>query len=144
MSKTEYNRIYHKARYHRRCEIAKERLGGCCAICDSQNDLQFDHIDPSTKEYTVTQKWFLPLEQWFLEIDKCQLLCEKHHLEKTSRESQTRTHGTISMYRWEKCRCDLCVKANSIYSAKYSKNRIWCKLCKKRYYKSCKVHAPVD
>jgi 5-methylcytosine-specific restriction endonuclease McrA len=44
------------ARYHRLRMKGIEMLGGVCVNCASTDDLQFDHIDPSSKSFTVTSK----------------------------------------------------------------------------------------
>ena len=63
-----------------------EQLGGVCSHsnCNSTEDLQLDHINPLEKSYGISQR----ISSWDIkklqpEIDKCQLLCPKHHLEKT-------------------------------------------------------------
>lgn len=60
-----------------------ERLGGKCAICGYVGDpvvFDFDHIDPSTKEYQpgAVLQWVNREEAW-LEIQKCRLLCANCH-----------------------------------------------------------------
>ena len=63
-----------------------EQLGGVCSHpnCNSTEDLQLDHINPLEKSYSISTR----ISSWDIkklqpEIDKCQLLCPKHHLEKT-------------------------------------------------------------
>ena len=63
-----------------------EQLGGVCSHpnCNSTEDLQLDHINPLEKSYSISER----ISSWDIkklqpEIDKCQLLCPKHHLEKT-------------------------------------------------------------
>ena len=68
-----------------------EQLGGVCSYpgCNCTEDLQLDHINPLEKEYNISER----LSSWDFkklqpEIDKCQLLCPKHHLEKTLKDAK--------------------------------------------------------
>lgn len=63
-----------------------ERLGGKCVECGTTKRLQFDHIDPLEKSFDISRKITAPLEMLYPEIDKCQLLCSKCHLNKTKDE----------------------------------------------------------
>ena len=63
-----------------------ERLGGKCVECGSTRLLQFDHIDPFKKSFTVASKMTAPIEVLYEEVDKCQLLCAKCHFNKTKNE----------------------------------------------------------
>lgn len=58
-------------------------LGGECVLCGSEEDLQFDHIIPSTKEAEMVTLWHRSKNVWLAEVAKCQLLCEPCHREKT-------------------------------------------------------------
>ena len=110
----------------RRHAMLISKLGGKCAICGSQENLQFDHIDPDNKDFNIvsnlgSKKMTILLE----EITKCQLLCRTHHLEKTSKERKEKSkanlkHGTLNAYYRHKCRCLPCKRARSDY---YFKNK---------------------
>ena len=63
-----------------------ERLGGKCVECGTTKRLQFDHIDPLEKSFDISRKMTAPLKVLYPEIDKCQLLCPKCHLNKTKDE----------------------------------------------------------
>ena len=70
-------------RRKKRLQEMKDYLGNKCTHpgCNQTENLQFDHIDPKTKCFNVN-----PQDSWektLPELDKCQLLCPKHHLEKT-------------------------------------------------------------
>lgn len=108
---------YMKARWQHRRQEAIEFLGGKCSICDSRSNLEFDHIDPAEKEFTIAKGSSFSNERFWLEIAKCQLLCEIHHKEKTISQQigktpgnkiETPVHGTGVMYQRENCRCDEC------------------------------------
>lgn len=106
----------------------------CCSMCSSQTDLQFDHIDPKLKSFEVLSKWRAkPLSELLLELDKCQLLCQRCHLAKTRKDYASGsiasnkgqiTHG--SMFGWQKakCSCLLCTTAKrSWYDSRNAKRR---------------------
>ena len=63
-----------------------ERLGGKCVECGTTKRLQFDHIDPRTKSFTIAQKLTSSIKILYEEVDKCQLLCPDCHLEKTKED----------------------------------------------------------
>jgi 5-methylcytosine-specific restriction endonuclease McrA len=126
-SYNKYMNKYMKGRYKKRRAQVIEKLGGCCAVCKTTEELQIDHIDRATKEYNVAHIFSANEEKFWNEISKCQLLCKKCHKEKTDRENvslgikKEHDHGTINMYITDKCRCDLCKKANKDYMQQYRK-----------------------
>lgn len=78
---------YVLARYHRRMNEAREQLGGACTECGSVEDLEFDHVDPATKEFTIGQGAAGFSEARLqAELAKCQLLCHECHVEKSRRD----------------------------------------------------------
>lgn len=109
-----------KAHYLKRKEYALNYLGGRCVVCSTKDNLQFDHIDPSTKVNNAT--WFLTksLMRLHEELAKCQLLCVEHHKEKTKSNKEYGqiwnkgkiTHG-ISGYRLG-CKCNICKELYSL------------------------------
>ena len=95
-------------------------LGGKCVLCQSENSLQFDHIDHTTKSFDISKNWSTNWERLEQELSKCQLLCSACHKEKTKEEKSwtkiwttqpRQKHGTVWSYAKYKCRCDLCKKA---------------------------------
>lgn len=70
-------------------------LGGRCFICGTTETLEFDHIDPTTKlfEISVGLTNYLPEDDLWVEMDKCQLLCKIHHSKKTAQENTHRKPG---------------------------------------------------
>jgi hypothetical protein len=58
-------------------------LGGKCVGCGTTQNLQFDHIDRTTKEYSISKKPDYIFEKIKPELDKCQLLCKECHRIKT-------------------------------------------------------------
>ena len=89
-------------------------------MCGSKENLEIDHVDRSKKLFPVWRLWPAKLlPDVFLELDKCQLLCKTHHIEKTQREFSGEErgfqHGT--MYGWmkKKCVCDECAVSKRIW-----------------------------
>ena len=114
-------RIYQRAKRGRSREWALARLGGACVVCGSTEDLQFDHKDPATKLFEISKAGTYAREKFEAELAKCQLLCVKHHIEKTLRDAEATsargTHGTLSAYRY--CgppKCELCKRAKREYA----------------------------
>ena len=70
-----------------------ELLGGCCAWCGSTEDLEFDHKDPATKLFAISNGLDKPRAVLLAEVAKCQLLCGPHHREKTLAEGGTVHQG---------------------------------------------------
>jgi hypothetical protein len=65
-------------------ERAVEYLGGKCSICGYNKcikALHFHHIDPHTKEFTISQNTNKAWEKVKKEIEKCILLCANCHAE---------------------------------------------------------------
>jgi hypothetical protein len=102
------NAEYMKKSYYSRKAKLIDLLGGKCVVCGSTNDLQFDHKDPSTKVDTITNILSYKLETIYAELKKCQLLCVGCHTEKNKIDNGEAKHGTISMYRHHRCRCEPC------------------------------------
>ena len=105
-----YFRAYMSNRYVVRMAAATEYLGGICVECGSTKRLEFDHIDPSTKEFAIASCASVSDNRFWAEVDKCVLRCRKCHQEKTLRDRGQRSargrHGTISTYRY--CHCADC------------------------------------
>lgn len=68
--------------YRRKRQAAIEYLGGKCVVCGATNNLEFDHVDPSTKEMSISRFLRRRFEVYKAELDKCQLLCYEHHKNK--------------------------------------------------------------
>lgn len=102
--------IYCRTLHKQRMEMAIEFLGGKCALCDETSILQMDHIDPSTKVSCVSGMSKTTDTRFWAEVKKCQLLCVRHHDEKTRRENPRSAenvgHGKLKNSR---CRCEKCL-----------------------------------
>lgn len=82
-----YMRRYNKDRRTERWVKAVEMLGGACTECGSKDNLQFDHIDPSTKKLHIGQQITGSWPEIEAELQKCQLLCYPCHKIKSAKES---------------------------------------------------------
>lgn len=82
---------------------------GPCKKCGSTEQLEVDHIDPSTKALNPTYIWSRKKADRDLELAKCQVLCRKCHKQKTVIEFTKidRVHGTNTTYK-AGCRCEEC------------------------------------
>jgi 5-methylcytosine-specific restriction endonuclease McrA len=122
MATKEEQRAYQLEWLKRRRLAAIEQFGGKCIKCGSEEDLEFDHIDKKTKVRKGDHAmWSWSEHRRNEELKKCQLLCEKCHIQKTidERISDGRytepPHGTVSRYRskiWG-CKCSQCRAANT-------------------------------
>lgn len=82
-------------------------------MCSKKKNLDIDHKNPREKEFELSGNnlnwnW----ERVWKEAQKCQILCRKCHIKKTSIESKIRRpvlHGTVHMYLRYKCKCEVCV-----------------------------------
>lgn len=111
-----------KARYHARRALALRLLGGVCAYCGTDHDLEIDHVDARAKTMTTTRMSAVSEARFLAELSKCQLLCRPCHVEKSIKDHGHKkakgAHGTRSSYRY--CRCDACRQAQADYNKKYS------------------------
>jgi hypothetical protein len=92
-------------------------LGGCCVRCGATDDLEFDHIDPSTKVFAIcaglSKAWDVLVE----EASKTQLLGKPCHVAKGAEDRPELRHGTYDVYWYWNCRCQECKAANARKSA---------------------------
>lgn len=86
--------------------------------------LHFDHVFPDDKKFDISRNLDYNLEKLLVELQKCQLLCVTHHVQKTITDMnwQKADHGSVSMYTNYKCRCELCRAAWAEYSRDYLKS----------------------
>jgi hypothetical protein len=123
---------YMKARRLERRQQLLVLAGNECRVCKSTDNLEFNHIDRSSKLITLSGKgldgrWETILE----ELDKCELLCNNCHLDKTREQYRNKEirpwndkkhlpylHGTARCYSEKACRCEECRNAKKLYRAK--------------------------
>ena len=61
----------------------KDYLGGKCVGCGTTENLQFDHLDRTQKEFNISRNVCMAWDKLTAEADKCQLLCKDCHNVKT-------------------------------------------------------------
>lgn len=88
----EERREYQAAYRRKRRSETIEYLGGKCVVCGTTENLEFNHKDPTTKSFNLGRFWG-KLEDYWAEVDKCELLCKTHHAEETKRQWVA---GTVS------------------------------------------------
>lgn len=110
----EYMRKYMLKRYHRRRSDSIEKLGGKCVVCGTTDNLEIDHIDRSTKTMAISGLWSCNIQRYEAELKLCQLLCEQHHKENTSRENSVDHGGGKTGKR--NCYCELCAPLKRAYA----------------------------
>lgn len=82
----ELNKLRQRKRRARIKQELIKMLGGKCIICGSTLNLEFDHIDPSSKIIAISDAIASKSEQFiYNEIKKCQLLCKVCHIKKTKK-----------------------------------------------------------
>ena len=117
----EYMRPYQLERYHTRRASFIEYLGGSCVRCSTNEDLEFDHIDRSSKSFNVSKRMTsMNYEELKLEVDKCQLLCKDCHLEKSREAGDLKDvgHGGGNSGK-RNCKCEPC----KLKKAEYMKSK---------------------
>lgn len=85
-------------------------LGGKCVHCGSTVNLEIDHLYPADKSFTIGQRMSKPFNELVEEAKKCQLLCRKCHIAKSTIERQR--HGSNDMAN--KCECPKCLQTKRI------------------------------
>jgi 5-methylcytosine-specific restriction endonuclease McrA len=89
----DYHREYLKRRYNERWPLAIALLGGKCRHCGATERLEFDHIDPKTKSFQISDRIAqLSWDKIQAELSKCQILCTVCHSEK-HRNDKVLIHG---------------------------------------------------
>jgi hypothetical protein len=120
-----YMKVYMLKRYHARRKIAIKYLGGKCIDCGSKKELEFDHIEPKEKSFSIAKLWSVKEEEFWKEINKCNLRCKNCHIIKTVLQNgQTMakgTHGTLSARSY--CNCNECKTAYNIYKKEWREKR---------------------
>ena len=105
--------------YYKRRHLLVELFGGKCVRCGFKNNLQFDHIYPKEKAFTISNYLSYKIQTILKELSKCQLLCIHCHKEKNKIDIGEAKHGTYFMYRRYKCRCRPCMDSYNIIRKKW-------------------------
>lgn len=112
---------YHREYYRKRKQAIFDYLGGKCVVCGTTENLHIDHKNPKDKSFNISSK--LSVKNNKEELDKCQLLCETHHREKTAEENSGFTHGTIYGWQKAKCNCSVCYEHKKAWHEKRNAKR---------------------
>lgn len=100
-----------RSRYRQTMDEAIDLLGGHCAKCGSVEGLEFDHIDPATKLFSISAKAARGMQAIEGELAKCQLLCLSCHRSKNSVDMaamvKRNEHGG-GLHGIKRCKCALC------------------------------------
>ena len=116
-----YMREYLPKRQKKIREEAIKRFGSTCSRCgDTDGPFEFDHIEPKEKIIEIGDLWKYGKEKREAELNKCQLLCNPCHREKTCEDHgwqySVGVHGLPSSHRY--CNCSICLDAWSTYQHK--------------------------
>lgn len=112
---------YHRDYFYRRKARLIAILGGKCIECGSTENLEFDHIDPTTKIFSITQRIKERDETVLPELAKCQLLCKKHHKAKSDAALSVEHGGGKAGKR--NCKCGPCRDKKNAYMREYKRER---------------------
>lgn len=109
----------------RRAEFFGDKF---CIKCGAKTNLVLHHKNPAEKEKPQDHAiWLWGKEKREKEIEKCIVVCSSCHSKihspigqridkKVGVNGKLRSpliHGTLSAYRTYKCRCDICIQAES-------------------------------
>lgn len=119
MDHNQYHREYQRRRYTERLEACLSALGGVCTICESAEELEFHHVDQSTKLHDVTYM-LSKYSQTKIdeELAKCVLLCKDHHAGETAHQNSVE-HGGGLTGKKKNCMCELCEPLKKAYMREY-------------------------
>lgn len=115
-----YMRDVNARRYAARRAAGVEALGGKCVGCSTENELEFDHVDPSEKEFNLGSIWKGTQARIDAELQKCVLRCHSCHVAKSVREGDVGTVGHGEGQSGKKnCSCELCAARKAEYMRNY-------------------------
>lgn len=117
----EYMRTYLIGRWKKRKARGIQLLGGVCVDCGGTTNLEFDHIDPSLKEFTLSSRPFCSEEKFLRELAKCVLRCADPCHRNRSAEQRRIDHGSGTGRR--DCSCEPCKTRTTEYMKEYRKRR---------------------
>ena len=99
-------RLYMAARHKRQRAKAIDFLGGVCVDCGSTDQLEFDHVDPAAKEFTISSKFTRGWARLVDELAKCELRCAPCHRKRSAAQKSVEHGGGVTGKK--NCRCQLC------------------------------------
>lgn len=109
---------------------AVEYLGGKCVDCGYDKyieALEFDHIDPSKKEFSISGNHCVSWERIKKELDKCEIRCANCHRERHAREKlHTTQHYPVLNDKSDSLEKSVCLNCHKEFSHIKSDNRKYC------------------
>ncbi len=89
-----------------------------CVKCNSKENLELDHINPDEKKYNPRALWGMSDSNpnKISELEKCQVLCEDCHKEKTRLWWESQAQHGRTLYG-KGCRCSICFSAQQKHNA---------------------------
>ena len=112
---------YDRARYVAKKSELIALLGGACRSCGATSRLEFDHIERSSKAFAILERWTADSEVLASELEKCQILCKKCHVAKTSAELGVEHGGGESGKK--NCKCRPCKDRKNAYMRRWKRER---------------------
>jgi 5-methylcytosine-specific restriction endonuclease McrA len=117
-----YMREYLAQKYYNRRVMFIAELGGVCVKCGTSEELEFDHVIPEEKSFTIAKKLGgAPEAVIRAELQKCQLLCIPCHKSKTVK-SVSVAHGE-GKTGVRNCRCELCAPLKNAYAREFKRRK---------------------
>ena len=96
---------YNLKRREEHRQILISFLGGRCIKCGSTDRLEFDHVDPLTKLFSIGANLASSIDKLMIEIKKCQLLCHDCHEDRHNKKEVEHGNGVAGKHH---CKCILC------------------------------------
>lgn len=112
---------YVLSRYHRLMEQWRKELGGKCIDCGSTSDLEFDHVEPSEKSFTISSGWSMNIDLVREELSKCVLRCSTCHKSRSVQQYAV-PHGGGKAGK-KGCSCESCRAKRKEYMKRWKDNR---------------------
>jgi len=120
-NRKEYMQVYQLEWVKKRREKYLKKYGPCY-FCESSDNLEIHHVDPSEKESNHIFSW--KPERIEAELAKCIILCHNCHVKMhTLMKRKPFKHGTYYTYHVYKCRCKECRKANADYAMELKRRK---------------------
>lgn len=122
MDTAEYHRTYNRERYRRLRKEYIQRLGGICIDCGTDQALEFDHADASTKSFDIGRLLNYSRKVREDELVKCVLRCHDCHLAKSIAAGDIKTveHGG-GLSGKKNCPCTPCKTRKAEYMKNYQR-----------------------
>ena len=131
-----FNRICrecHRKRISRKAGKQKlqaiEYKGGKCSICgynEFPSAMDFHHLDPKVKEFSLQRARYRPFEEIKEELDKCILVCARCHREIHATEQLVKDYKPMKQRIYDSKSEYECKQCGKKFEGSSIKNRIYC------------------